>query len=73
MMSAAALVDTLVWLPVGEGRRSHAFAPGKLFWAYCGIGPGEPLGATSGERCRSCLMRIAEHEARERELAALGS
>lgn len=72
-MSSDSLADTLTWLPVGAGRRRHAFTPGKFFWAYCGIGPAEKTGAMQGERCRSCLARIAEIEQRERELAALGS
>ena len=55
----------LDWRTVGRGARAHAFTPGEVRYAYCGIGPGDAETST-GERCRVCLRRLDRITAQER-------
>lgn len=62
------LAETVDWLAVGEGRRSHAFMPGELRYAYCSVGPGRTDVAAPPDRCVACVKRLERMAAQEREL-----
>jgi hypothetical protein len=61
------LSSSVIWRPVGAGRKSHAFNPGNLEFAYCNLGPGRSEGLAPASRCTSCLARIARIEKQDQE------
>ena len=53
--------EIVIWRTVGSGTRAHAFDPGNLLYAFCSVGPGNPVAVVSETpRCRTCLRRLAQ-------------
>lgn len=70
-MTPGDMPPSVIWRPVGGGRRAHAFSPGDLLYAYCGVGPGDPTGAAPAAHCRTCEGRLRRIAAQDAELDRL--